>query len=224
MTIEIVETVQMPLDQLEAAPYNPRRDLQPGDKEYRDIERSLKRWGLVEPLVWNRRSSRLVGGHQRLKVLRAEGLERAPVTVVDLDDQEEAALNVALNKIAGEWHMPKLQDVFGQFENFDASLTDSTRRSWRRRLPGARRPLSRTRFPRHHRPLLAASARSMGWGHTVSCAATQRHRRRLLAYLEPLCRPSWSPIHPTALTMILLGGTRRAVFLGTAKRFNGVKS
>lgn len=118
-----IETV--PLDRIDPAPYNPRRDLQPGDPEYEKLKRSIERWDLVEPLVWNERTGRLVGGHQRLKILRERGDAEVEVSVVDLGEQDEAALNVALNKIEGEWDLPKLADVLSELDahGHDATLT-----------------------------------------------------------------------------------------------------
>ncbi|HEX6927598.1 MAG TPA: ParB N-terminal domain-containing protein [Longimicrobiaceae bacterium] len=116
---------RIPIERIKAAPYNPRKDLQPGDPEYERLKRSIDRWDLVEPLVWNRRTGNLVGGHQRLKILRARGDTEADVSVVDLDPQDEAALNVALNKIGGEWDLPKLADLLSELDaqGFDATLT-----------------------------------------------------------------------------------------------------
>lgn len=82
---------------------NPRVDLKPGDPEYTALKSSMERWGVVQPLVWNRRSGNLVGGHQRLKLLVADGHEDVEVSVVDLPPSEEMALNIALNKIEGKW-------------------------------------------------------------------------------------------------------------------------
>jgi hypothetical protein len=113
-----------PIADLRLAAYNPRVDLQPGDPDYVAIERSIARWDLVEPLVWNRRSGNLVAGHQRLKVLRARGDVEVDVSVVDLSPPEEAALNVALNKIAGAWDSPKLFDVLSGLDGqVDLTMT-----------------------------------------------------------------------------------------------------
>lgn len=59
----------IPIDSIEPAAYNPRKNLQPGDPEYEKLERSIDEFGCVEPVVWNRRTGRLIGGHQRLKIL-----------------------------------------------------------------------------------------------------------------------------------------------------------
>lgn len=96
------------------AAYNPRVDLQPEDEEYQAIERSLKRHGLVQPIVWNRRTNTVVSGHQRLTVLEAQGETEVTVSVVDLDDIQEKELNVALNKITGEWDDDKLSIILNE--------------------------------------------------------------------------------------------------------------
>lgn len=96
------------------AAYNPRVDLQPEDEEYQAIERSLKRHGLVQPIVWNRRTNTIVSGHQRLTVLEAQGETEVTVSVVDLDDIQEKELNVALNKITGEWDDDKLSVILNE--------------------------------------------------------------------------------------------------------------
>lgn len=96
------------------AAYNPRVDLQPEDEEYQAIERSLKRHGLVQPVVWNCRTNTVVSGHQRLTVLEAQGETEVTVSVVDLDDIQGKELNVALNKITGEWDDDKLSVILNE--------------------------------------------------------------------------------------------------------------
>jgi len=107
------------------AAYNPRRNLQPGDSDYAKLKRSIQEFDMVEPLVWNKRTGNLVSGHQRLKILRELGWEQVEVSVVDIDSTREKALNVALNKISGEWDDAKLQDLFEELDalDFDLELT-----------------------------------------------------------------------------------------------------
>lgn len=107
----VVTVVEMSLDDITPAEYNPRADLKPGDQRYDQIKYSIGKFGLVDPLVWNARTQRLVGGHQRLKVLRDLGHDIASVSVVDLDEIEERKLNVSLNRVQGEWDLPALQDM-----------------------------------------------------------------------------------------------------------------
>jgi len=90
------------LDSLSPADWNPREI---DDASLDGLERCILRYGLVQPIVWNERSGRVVGGHQRLKVLRRNGEDRTQVVVVDLSDDEEKALSVSLNNemIQGRW-------------------------------------------------------------------------------------------------------------------------
>lgn len=113
------------IDAINPAPYNPRKDLQPGDLEYDRIKASLETYGLVELLVWNKTSGNLVGGHQRFKILKAMGHTEIPVSVVELDPEKEMALNIALNKIQGDWNMGMLKEVLLHLDqaNFNLSLT-----------------------------------------------------------------------------------------------------
>ena len=79
----------------------------------------------MEPIVWNKQTGNIVGGHQRLKILQDQGHTEIECVVVDLDETEEKALNVALNKVSGEWDLPKLADLISELDNgiFDITLT-----------------------------------------------------------------------------------------------------
>ena len=118
--------VTIPLSKVRPAPYNPRVDLRPEDPRYQALVRSIDEFGLVEPLVVNRRTWHLVGGHQRLKVLQARGEMQAEVVLLDLTPQKEKALNVALNKIAGGWDHDRLKDLLDELvrsSDVDVQLT-----------------------------------------------------------------------------------------------------
>lgn len=88
------ETVRMKLSDLTPAAYNPR-DI--SERALQGLESSIERFGLVQPIVWNKRTGNIVGGHQRMKALLAAGQTEVDVTVVDFDSNDEMALNVALN-------------------------------------------------------------------------------------------------------------------------------
>jgi ParB-like chromosome segregation protein Spo0J len=118
-----VQIERVPVDQLNLAAYNPRKDLQPGDREYQDLERSIARWDTVEPLVWNRRSGNLVSGHQRLKILKARGDTAVECSVVDLSPEDEIALNIALNKTGGSWDDRKLFDALSTLDSSGVDVT-----------------------------------------------------------------------------------------------------
>ena len=110
---------------LNPAAYNPRVDLKPGDKEYEKLKLSINEFGYVEPVIWNRQTGNVVGGYQRLKVLLDMGQTEIDCVVVDLDLSHEKALNIALNKIQGDWDEDKLAAIMADFdaEAFDVSLT-----------------------------------------------------------------------------------------------------
>lgn len=92
----------MPLAMLLPADYNPRRI---SDRAMKGLRASLERFGELGGIVYNKRTGRLVGGHQRVKALAAMGVKDAEVRVVDLPIAEEKAANLALNHpgIGGEW-------------------------------------------------------------------------------------------------------------------------
>ncbi len=107
------------------ADYNPRKDLRPGDPEYDKLKRSIEQFGYVEPVIWNKVTGRVVGGHQRLKVLIDMGITEVECVVVELPEDKEKALNIALNKISGEWDKDKLALLIADLQgaDFDVSLT-----------------------------------------------------------------------------------------------------
>ena len=116
---------KIPAARLNPAAYNPRKDLRPGDREYEKLKRSIAEFGYVEPVIWNCRTGNVVGGHQRLKVLVDMGQTEIDCVVVDLDLRREKALNIALNKIQGDWDEEKLASLIAEFDatDFDVSLT-----------------------------------------------------------------------------------------------------
>ena len=106
MNINIVN-----IDTLVPAEYNPRVELKPGMPEYEKLKNSIQEFGYVEPVIINDRTGKIVGGHQRINVLRDLGYKEIEVVHVDLDEAHEKALNVALNKISGSWDAEKLEDL-----------------------------------------------------------------------------------------------------------------
>ena len=115
----------LPVDKLVPADYNPRKDLKPGDPEYEKLKRSITEFGYVEPVLWNKTTGHVVGGHQRLKVLIDTGVTEVECVVVEMSEEKEKALNVALNKISGEWDKDKLSLLIADLQgaDFDVSLT-----------------------------------------------------------------------------------------------------
>lgn len=120
-----MEIKKMKITEIKAAAYNPRKKLKAGDPEYEKLKKAIKEFDLVEPLIWNKQTGNLVGGHQRLTVLKDLGYKEVDVSIVDLDLQKEKALNIALNKISGEWDVPLLKDILQEIDTgfFDVEVT-----------------------------------------------------------------------------------------------------
>lgn len=110
-----IETIHR--SQIKNAEYNPRVMDKEAKKRLRE---GLKKHGLVSTLTWNRRTGNLVGGHQRLEQLDAlEGTQdySLDVCVIDVDEAEEAILNVQLNNpsMQGDWDLEKLAMITDEF-------------------------------------------------------------------------------------------------------------
>lgn len=109
---------------LKPAEYNPRKALTPEDAEYQKIKRSIETFGYIDPIIINNDGT-IIGGHQRYSVLSELGYTEIDVVVLDLSKEDEKALNVALNKISGEWDDLKLRDLLVELDlgDYDISLT-----------------------------------------------------------------------------------------------------
>ena len=116
---------KMNVKDLMPADYNPRKDLKPGDKEYEKLKRSIEQFGYVEPVIFNESTNTIIGGHQRVKVMMDMGIDEVECVVVEMDLDKEKALNIALNKISGEWDNEKLALLITDLQGteFDVSLT-----------------------------------------------------------------------------------------------------
>jgi hypothetical protein len=117
----IIKTITV--SRINPAPYNPRKNLKPDDSEYQKLLRSIDEFGYVDPLIWNKKTGNLVSGHQRFKILAAKGLKEIEVSVVDLPIEKEKLLNIALNKISGEWDRDKLAHLLDDIPEIDLELT-----------------------------------------------------------------------------------------------------
>ena len=115
------------LAELNPAKYNPRKQLKPGDPEFERLCRSLKEFGYVEFILVNVRdgANTIIHGHQRWACLKHLGEESVECLTVDLDEPEEKALNIAMNKISGEWDLDKLKALLKDIDlsGLDATLT-----------------------------------------------------------------------------------------------------
>ena len=115
-----IQTRLLPLAALRPDPANPR--LMP-DEQMAALMRSIQEFGFVEPVVVRRADGLVIGGHQRVEAARRLGLTEVPVVEVDLTDEQCRALNVALNRIHGEWDVPKLAEILQALPQDLAALT-----------------------------------------------------------------------------------------------------
>ena len=116
--------VKKNINDLKYASYNPRKKLKPEDKEYQKIKKSIEEFGYVDPIIINKDNT-IIGGHQRLTVLKDLGYEEVEVIQIDIDKTKEKALNIALNKITGEWDYAMLGDLLLDLDsqNYDLEIT-----------------------------------------------------------------------------------------------------
>jgi DNA modification methylase len=114
---------KIPIQKINPAQYNPRKNLKPDDSEYQKLLRSIDEFGYIDPLIWNKKTGNLISGHQRLKILLAKGCKEIDVSVVDLPIEKEKLLNIALNKISGQWDREKLAHLLDDIPEIDLELT-----------------------------------------------------------------------------------------------------
>lgn len=114
--MEKIKIERIPFKQMNLAPYNPHVSLEPGDPMYDALKQSIETFGCVEPIVWNKRTGNIVGGHQRFKVAKDLGYTEDNVVVVDLEDTQEKSLNLALNKVSGQWDNDKLAGILEEMQ------------------------------------------------------------------------------------------------------------
>jgi len=108
------------LSGLNPAAYNPRKELKPGDPEFEKLKASIENFGYVELIVVNANNDNtVISGHQRLSVLKHLGQKEAECVVVDLNTEQEKALNVAMNKVSGDWDKDKLALLIADLQGAD---------------------------------------------------------------------------------------------------------
>ena len=103
MKIEEIE-----ISKLKPATYNPR---QISTKQYNDLKKSIERFGLVDPIIVNKDNT-VIGGHQRLKIIKSLGEKTIGCIVLDLNKEQERELNIRLNKNSGEFDFDILSSEF----------------------------------------------------------------------------------------------------------------
>ena len=101
---------------LKSAAYNPR---QISREELNKLIKSIKQFGFVDPALVRKQDNMIVGGHQRIKAAQELGLKEIPVVYLDITENAAKLLNVALNKISGDWDEDKLTELLAELKFFD---------------------------------------------------------------------------------------------------------
>jgi ParB-like chromosome segregation protein Spo0J len=120
MTVNKWEIKKVGIDELMVSENNPRAI---SNHNFQGLVNSIKRFGLVEPIVWNQQTKRIVGGHQRLRALVEIGTKEALVVVVDMNPEEELSANLTLNNpaIEGEFDSP-INDLLAKLRSEEATM------------------------------------------------------------------------------------------------------
>ena len=110
------------ISELSPAKYNPRTI---SSDSLGRLTKSLSELGNLQPITWNAKTGNIVGGHQRLKCYSALGKDEVELWAVWLDEAQEKAANIALNKLSGEFDMPKLKDILEEIDvgEIDVDIT-----------------------------------------------------------------------------------------------------
>jgi ParB-like chromosome segregation protein Spo0J len=107
------------ISELHPASYNPRKI---SSDALGRLTKSLSELGNLQPITWNAKTGNIVGGHQRLKCYSALQKEEVEVWAVWLDEAQEKAANIALNKLSGEFDLPALKDLIEELDTGDIDL------------------------------------------------------------------------------------------------------
>jgi len=95
------------ISELNPAPYNPRKS---DVTQEANLKASLEKFGVVEPIIFNKQTGYIVGGHFRIRELKKLGIKDVDCVIVDLSPEDEKELNIRLNANTGEWDMELLED------------------------------------------------------------------------------------------------------------------
>ena len=114
---------KMKIADLDPAKYNPRKELKPGDKEFEKLKNSIEHFGYVELIVVNTANhNTVISGHQRLNVLKYLNVDEIECVTVEMNETEEKALNIAMNKVSGEWNEQLLADLIVDLQSVDFNV------------------------------------------------------------------------------------------------------
>ncbi len=110
-TAQQIQIEQVPIEELRPDPANSRRI---SDQELEALTRSIREFGLVDPIIARKEDRTVIGGHQRLLAARRLGYKTVPVVFVDLSLEQARLLNIALNKISGSFDQELLARLLSE--------------------------------------------------------------------------------------------------------------
>lgn len=113
---------KLKIEDLKVAEYNPRIELKEDDESYKRIKASIEEFGYVDPIIINKRNMVVIGGHQRLNILKDMNYKEVECVILNLDEKQEKRLNLSLNKNNGYWDNVKLEDLFNELDLSEEEL------------------------------------------------------------------------------------------------------
>ncbi len=117
--MEEVKIVYVPINDLKKSPYNPREITR---HDFEALKKSLAEYGFVDPVIANKDKT-VIGGHMRIEAAKVLGIEMVPVVFVDLTEEKAKILNLALNRISGDWDKEKLMELLEELNSLEVDLS-----------------------------------------------------------------------------------------------------
>ena len=171
-----IDITNLPIGGLKPDPANPRRI---NDEELESLTRSIREFGLVEPVVARREDKVVIGGHQRLIAARRLGLKQVPVVLVDISQEQAHLLNLALNRISGTWDQELLARLLAELESLpdvDLSLSGFSEDELKKHLKGLESREKRERIETFDLEAALEAARAAPVAHTGDLWQLGEHR------------------------------------------------
>jgi len=114
-----MEIVNVKIRDLKFAEYNPREIT---EHDYEALKNAIKEFGIVDPIIVNKKENQIIGGHMRVRAAQELGMEEVPVYYIDLPENRAKILNLALNRIQGRWNREKLEKMIYDLSQAEVNL------------------------------------------------------------------------------------------------------
>jgi DNA modification methylase len=176
LTTKDIDIVRVPIGELRPDPANPRRI---SDQELESLTRSIRQFGLVDPIIARREDKTVIGGHQRLVAARRLGLKQVPVVFLDLSPEQARLLNLSLNRIGGAWDQDLLARLLKELKDIpdvDLSLTGFSEEELKKYLKGLESREKRERLESFDLEAALEAARAAPVAHTGDLWRLGDHR------------------------------------------------